>query len=136
MHEFAMTQRIVESILEEAKKHGASEVTAVYLTIGEFTFLEEEAVRTAYETLTKGTPLEGSVLHLTFEKGVVECPCCGYKGELHFSEEQKREHHKHHEHFEENPVIYCPKCKSPAKILSGMECIVEKVKMKVEDEDQ
>jgi hydrogenase nickel incorporation protein HypA/HybF len=129
-----MTQRIVESILEEAKKHGASEVTAVYLTIGEFTFLEEEAVRTAYEALTKGTPLEGSVLHLTFEKGVVECPCCGYKGKVHLSEEQKREHHhEHREHLGESPVIHCPKCESPAKILSGRECIVEKVKMKVED---
>jgi hydrogenase nickel insertion protein HypA len=125
-----MTQRIVESILEEAKKHKASRVTEVYLTIGEFTFLNEKALRTAYKALTKDTVLEDSTLHVEFKKGLVECPNCGYKGEVHLSEEQELEHHQH---YEEPSVIYCPNCESPTKILSGKECIVKTVKMRVED---
>jgi len=125
-----MTKRIVESVLDEARKHGANKVTEVHLTIGEFTFLGEEAVRTAYKALTKGTILEGSELHVEFARGVVECPNCGYKGGVHLSKEQEHEHHEHHE---ETPVIYCPKCESPTKIVSGRECIVKTVKMRVED---
>jgi hydrogenase nickel insertion protein HypA len=125
-----MTQRIVESVLQEAKKHRASKVTEVHLIIGEFTFLDEKAVRTAYKALTKGTPLEGSVLHLEFEEGIVECPNCGYKGGVHLSREQEQEHHEHHE---ETPMIYCPRCESPTKILHGKECIIKTVKMKIED---
>lgn len=124
-----MTKRIVESVVEEAKKHGADKVTEVRLAIGEFTFLGEEAVKTAYKALTKDTMLEGSKLYLEFVKGVVECPSCDYKGEVHLSEEQEHKHHKHHE---ETPVIYCPKCESPAKIVSGKECVVEAVKVRVE----
>jgi len=130
LHEFAITKRIVESILEEAGKHGASRVTEVHLVIGEFAFLDEKAVKTAYEALTKSTPLEGSTLHLEFEKGIIECPCCGYKGGAHLSKEQKNEHHEHHE---ETPIIYCPKCESPTKILSGKGCVIKTVKMEIED---
>jgi hydrogenase nickel incorporation protein HypA/HybF len=120
----------VESILEEAKKHKANKVTEVHLTIGEFTFLGEKALRTAYKALTKGTLLENSVLHVEFRKGVVECPNCDYKGEVHLSKERQYEQHEHHE---ETPIIYCPKCESPTKILSGKECIVRTIKMRIED---
>jgi hydrogenase nickel insertion protein HypA len=130
LHEYAMTKRIVESVLEEAKKHGAHRVTEVHLTIGEFTFLGEEAVRAAYKALAKDTMLEDSKLYIEFVKGVIKCPNCGYKGGVHLSEEQE---HEHHEHYEETPVIYCPKCESPAKVVSGKECVVKTVKMKVED---
>jgi len=123
-----MARRIVESVLQEAGKHGANKVTEVHLTVGEFTFLGEEAVRTAYEALTKDTILEGSKLHVEFDEGVVKCSHCGYRGGVRLSGE-----HEHHEHFEETPVIWCPKCESPAKIVSGSECIVKTVKMKVED---
>ena len=130
MHEYVMTKRIVESVLEEARKHGANKVTEVHLGVGEFTFLSEEPVRAAFGALAKGTILEGSKLYVEFVEGTVKCPSCGYKGGVHVSEEQE---HGHHEHYEETPVISCPKCESSAKIVSGNECIVKTVKMMVEE---
>ena len=53
MHEFSMTNQIVNYILEEAKKHNARRVNEVHLTIGKLTFLGLEQVKFAYKILVK-----------------------------------------------------------------------------------
>ena len=54
-----MTTQIVNSILEEAKKHNAKRIDEVHLVIGKLTFLGLEQVRFAYEILVKDTIMEG-----------------------------------------------------------------------------
>jgi len=121
LHEFAMTKQIVENVLEEARKHNAKRVSEVHLIVGQFTFLGEEALRTAYEALAKDTILEGSKLVIEEKKGLVKCHTCGYKGTIHLSHEN--------EHHEELPIIRCPNCGGTVDILDGKDCVVQSVKL-------
>jgi len=123
LHEFAMTKQIVENVLEEARKHNAKRVSEVHLIVGQFTFLAEEALRTAYEALVKDTILDGSKLVIEEKKGLVKCHMCGYEGTVHLSHE--------HEHHEELPIIRCPNCGAAVDILDGKDCVVQSVKLVV-----
>ena len=62
MHEFSMTERLIEAVLHEAEKRGAKRVVEVRLSIGKLMFLGLEQVKFAYATLVRGTILEGSKL--------------------------------------------------------------------------
>jgi hydrogenase nickel incorporation protein HypA/HybF len=113
----------VQSVLEEARKHGAKRVKEVSLVIGKLTFLGLEQVRFAYETLTKGTIMEGSNLLIKESDGVVKCNSCGYEGD--FKYEDNPQYHV------PVPTLHCPKCGGVVKIVGGKECIIEKVKLVV-----
>ena len=123
MHEFSIVTQIIDSVIEEAKRHKAKKVSEVHLVIGELTFLGEEAVRTAYQALTKGTILEGSTLTIEEKEGLVRCRRCGYQGGVHLSGKHENEHH------EEIPIVQCPKCQGPVDVLEGKDCVVKSVRL-------
>ena len=77
MHEFAIATQIVESVLEEAKRHSAKKVAEVHLTIGKLTFLGVDQVHFSYEILVKDTIMKDSKLIITEQDGIIECPSCG-----------------------------------------------------------
>ena len=116
-----MAKQIVENVLEGARKHNAKRVSEVHLIVGQFTFLGEEALRTAYEALAKDTILEGSKLVIEEKKGLVKCRICGYEGTVHLSHEN--------EHHEELPIIRCPNCEGAVNILDGKDCVVQTLKL-------
>ena len=60
MHEFSFATSIVESVLDLAKKQGASKVLGVHMRIGKLRALSTEQLSFSYEILAKGTILEGS----------------------------------------------------------------------------
>ncbi|MFQ6073608.1 MAG: hydrogenase maturation nickel metallochaperone HypA [Candidatus Bathyarchaeia archaeon] len=124
MHEFSVTSQIVQSVLEEARKHGAKKVKEVSLVIGKLTFLGLEQVRFAYEILTKGTIMEGSNLLIKEGEGVVKCDSCGYEGD--FKYEDNPQYHV------PMPTLHCPECGNVVKIVGGKECIIESVKLVAE----
>jgi hydrogenase nickel incorporation protein HypA/HybF len=121
MHEFSMTQQIVENVLQEARKHDAKRVLEVRLVIGKLTFLGIEQVRFSYRVLTKGTIMERSRLHIREKDGVVRCTRCGYKGSLNYEDDSAY----HVPTF----TLLCPRCGNAVKIIGGRECTIERVKI-------
>jgi hydrogenase nickel incorporation protein HypA/HybF len=55
MHEFAITQSILDLVLEEAKRIGAEEVEKINLVIGEMSGITEECVQFYFDFLSKET---------------------------------------------------------------------------------
>ena len=118
-----MTQ-IVNSILEEAKMRDAKKVEQVDLEIGDFTMLGDEQLKFAYEVLSKDTILQGSKLHIGHKRGKIKCESCGYEGDMTLAEDSPHRL---------VPILECPKCHSPAKIVEGRECIIRNIRMVVPD---
>lgn len=123
MHEFSVMSQMVDVIIEEARKHGATRVEEVVLELGEFTMLGEEQLRFAYEVLTKDNILKGSQLTIVPIKGVIEC-ACGFRGEMSPSEDTPHR---------SVPILECPRCGNPAKIVGGRECTVKNLRAVVPD---
>jgi hydrogenase nickel incorporation protein HypA/HybF len=121
VHELSMTSQIVESVLEEAKKHEAKKVMEVHLIIGKLTFLGVEQVRFAYGILTEDTIMKGSKLIIKEKDGAIECPNCGYKGALEFKDDLM--------YHVPTPIFKCPECGQAVKIVEGKECTIESIKM-------
>ena len=125
MHEVSVMSSILESVLEELKKHRVQKVDEVLLTIGELTFLGEDQLRFAFEVLTKGTILEGSVLTIDHEPVEVRCTACGYQGEA--------EHLQDEVYHTQVPTLNCPRCGQRVEVTRGRSCLVRSVKVVEED---
>jgi hydrogenase nickel incorporation protein HypA/HybF len=121
MHEVSIMSSILESVLEELKKHRIEKVEEVYLTIGEMTFLGEDQLSFAYEILSKGTILEGSKLVMEIEETEVECKACSYKG--------KADHLEDEVYHTFIPLLSCPKCGLGIEVTKGKSCVVRSVRV-------
>jgi hydrogenase nickel incorporation protein HypA/HybF len=121
MHEFSMTTQIVNSLLEEAKKHNAKQIQEVHLIIGKLTFLGLEQVKFAYSLLVKNTILEGSKLHIEEKDGVIQCNTCEYVGDLEYEDDPI--------YHIPTPTLSCPQCGSSVKIVEGKECTIKRIKL-------
>jgi len=116
-----MTSQIVESVLEEAKKHNAKKVDGVHLVIGKLTFLGLEQVRFAYEILVKNTIMEGSKLHIEEKDGVVKCSKCSYEGDVKYEDDPT--------YHIPTPTLHCSKCGGVVEIVGGKECLIKSAKI-------
>lgn len=123
VHEGSITTQIVESVLKEADGRKAKEVVEVDLVIGSLTFLNPDQVRFWYEVLTKDTIMERSRLIIRTGEGKVRCPKCGYEGGLNYVDDSPL-------HLPV-PTLQCPKCDGMAKIVSGRDCTIKSIKMRV-----
>jgi hydrogenase nickel incorporation protein HypA/HybF len=123
VHEFSITNQLVQSVLTEAEKRGAKKVTEVHLIIGKLTFLGLEQVRFAYEALTKDTIMEGSKLTITEQEGEVKCSNCGYQGDFKYQDDPL--------YHVPVPTLKCPKCTNTVTITAGKECTIKNIKMMI-----
>jgi hydrogenase nickel incorporation protein HypA/HybF len=116
-----MTTQIVETVLAEAKKHGAKKVIEVKLVICKMTFLGIDQIGFSYKILTEDTILKGSKLTIEEKDGVIECPSCGYKGTVPIKDDPA--------YHIPVPTLQCPECCRAAKIVEGKECTIKSIKM-------
>jgi len=123
VHEFSITNQIVQSVLAEAEKREAKKVTEVHLVIGKLTFLGLEQVRFAYEALTKGTIMEDSKLIIEEQEGFIKCSNCGYQGGFKYEDDPL--------YHIPVPTLKCPNCSSTVNIAAGKECTIRNIKMLV-----
>lgn len=104
MHELSIATSIVELAEEEAGQRGVR-VQAVHLKLGPLSGVVKEALFTAYEMASMGTPLEGSRLVVEDVPVVVFCPAC--KEERTVASMQ---------------WLCCPECQTPAPdVVHGAE---------------
>ena len=70
MHELAITQSIVDMIVERTDR---ARVTAVYLRIGKVSGVVPDAVRFCFDLVAAGSPVEGARLEIDEPPGRARC---------------------------------------------------------------
>ncbi len=128
MHEASVVANIVDAVLEELGKYDVVKVNAVTIVVGDLTQLGFEQMEFAYGVLSEGTVLEGSKLVIEPEHVVLGCDACGYEGPartVDFGEDS----------YEHNiPVLSCPKCGGPVRVVEGEACRVKNMDIETRDD--
>jgi len=123
MHEYSVMSEIVRRVLETAEEAGAVSITAIDMEVGGLTFLAEDQMRTAYDSLIRGTIAEGSELRVSSVPVNYRCGSCGASGPV---PPATRPTHM-------APLIECEKCGEPAVLEGGKECRVTNIEAEVPD---
>ncbi len=112
MHELAITQSMLDLVLEEANKTGAGKVQKINLVLGDMSGIVGDSVQFYFEFLSKGTSAEGA--SVSFRKIPTQARCreCG-------------------EVFTPQEFDWaCPKChKVSVEITAGKELYVESIEV-------
>lgn len=127
MHEFSTAVGIVETITKVAKENNATRIKKVELVVGEFSMLNNEQLKFAFEIAAEGTLAEKAELIIEGQKGEIDCKDCGFKGPV---ETQKKDV----DHFVVDLVniFECPKCKSNnTKISGGRDIYVKNIEVEL-----
>lgn len=77
MHEYAVTETIMEIVELEAEKAGAGRVEEVTVVIGELSSFASESIRFYFEELSRGTLFEGAQLKFQKKEAKAVCGNCG-----------------------------------------------------------
>ncbi len=112
MHELAITQSMLDLVLEQAEKAEAKSVGKINLVIGEMTGVVDRAVQFYFDFLSKGTAAEGASLAFRVIPTTAKCRNC-------------------HKNFELGEFDWtCPHCQSNnIEITGGKELFVESIEV-------
>lgn len=94
MHELSLTQGVLNILEDYAKTNDFSRVKTVWLTIGQLSSVEPEAMTFCFDTVMKGTIADGAKLEIISEPGQAICIECGAETEIN------------------SHIAECPKCGS------------------------
>jgi hydrogenase nickel incorporation protein HypA/HybF len=108
MHELAITQSVVETIVERT---GRARVTAVHLVIGKVSGVVPDAVRFCFEMVAADSPVEGARLEIDEPPGWASCRGCGGEFEA------------------EGLVLLCPCGSADVEVLGGDELLIRAVEV-------
>lgn len=73
MHELAITENIVNIVLDKAREARASKITGISLVVGELSGFVPDSIEFYFDVLSKDTIAQGAILH--FELVSVQA-CC------------------------------------------------------------
>jgi hydrogenase nickel incorporation protein HypA/HybF len=76
MHELSLMDRVRELVMEQAREHHASRITAITLRIGALAGVEADALRFAHEVVMADTIAAGSRLQLEIVVALCFCSPC------------------------------------------------------------
>ena len=108
MHELAIVEALLETIVPKAKENGAEKILEVNFHIGEMSGIVPSCIHEYFALAGKGTIAEGAKLNLTTVPAKIRCSSCGYEG------------------IPDKKNYCCPECKSPDfKLISGREYYIE-----------
>lgn len=88
VHEFALTQTIVQTVLAELKKIQPARLVRARIVAGRLRQVVPANLTFAYKVLTKATPAQGSVLTIRSAPITARCRHCTWSGkirEAHFA---------------------------------------------------
>jgi len=120
MHEFSMSEKAFEIIMERARKENMEKITKIHLAIGDLTLLNHDQIRFWIRELSGGTIAEGCNIEIERRDSTIRCNSCGFEGKL-----QVKDDPIYHVF---NPSFTCPECDSAdIEIVSGLEFEVVKM---------
>jgi hydrogenase nickel incorporation protein HypA/HybF len=79
MHEYQITQSLVDLANQEALKAGAVEIVRVHIRIGDISSYSEESIQYYWAQFSQGTLAEDAELSFHREKGRYICQGCEFK---------------------------------------------------------
>lgn len=112
MHELSVTMSLLDLVLEEAAKAGASKIVGVNIVLGEMTGIIDHYVQANFELLSQNTPAEGAALSFRNVPRQARCRHCAHL-------------------FRPSDFDWsCPKCQSlEIEINGGNELYVESIEV-------
>jgi len=112
MHELAITQNMLNVVLEQADKAEAKEVRKINLVVGEMTGIVEQCVQFYFNFFSKETIAEGAALCFTKVPTTARCRNCGKRFEV------------------EEFTWVCPHCGgNDLELVAGKELFVESIEV-------
>ncbi len=117
VHEYGLMEDVVASALEAVRRNGGGTVRRIRVDIGELSFASPDALLTAFQALSEGTPLAGAEMEFGSIPGALACDACGFGGS---PEEALLESGA-------PPPWLCPECAYPLAAVGGMGIVLAEV---------
>lgn len=76
MHEYSIVQGLISQVRELQHQNQADRIVSVRLIVGEFSGVEPELLKLAFDILTKGTLMEGASLEIRGTELSARCLDC------------------------------------------------------------
>jgi len=76
MHELAVTQGILDLVLDATRREGGGRVTAIDLVVGELASIVDDSVQFYWDIIAEGTPAAGARLRFRRVPMQFECRAC------------------------------------------------------------
>ena len=108
MHELAITQSLVDAIVEQL---GSARVAVVNVRIGKVSGVVPDAVRFCFDLVAEGTPVEGARLEVSEPAGRARCRGCAAEFAV------------------EDLILLCPCGSADVELLCGHELTIGSVEV-------
>lgn len=113
MHEYSLVQSLVGRVEEEARRHQATAVHGLKVSVGELSGVDADLLRSAYELFRAGTVCEKAELEVVHVAARWACPSCDRS-------------------FARGDVLRCERCDRPAKLNERSdEILLESIDLEV-----
>jgi len=133
MHEWALAESVVATIIKETENNNIKNISKVIIKVGELQQLDLVILRFALENIIEshGLSLDMSRIIIDMDKGELKCKVCGRMWSFDESLKRLQDSETEAIHFiPEIAHIYirCPECKSPDfEILRGRGVYIESI---------
>jgi hydrogenase nickel incorporation protein HypA/HybF len=112
VHELAITQNLMSTVLDQAKAAGGDKITDINLVVGELSGVSDDSVQFYFDILKKGTIAELAVINFRRVPAQLKCRGCNTE----FSPETE--------------LWVCPGCGSYSiEILGGKDCFIDSMEI-------
>lgn len=116
MHELAVAQSLLEIVEQEARPYGGARVLRIWLRIGKLSAVVPDALRFAFDAITRGGAAEGAALEIEEVPLKIRCRPCDEVFMV------------------EDPFMICPRCEGiDVEMISGRELEIRS--MEIQDGD-
>jgi hydrogenase nickel incorporation protein HypA/HybF len=129
MHEWALADAVVSTLVETSKKENLKEIIEVKIKIGELQQIDEEIFRFALKEIieervrNQDSSLKNMKIKMEKEPSFLKCRVCGHEWDFESESKKLSEEESESIHFiPEAAFVYirCPMCKSPDfEIIKG-----------------
>ena len=112
MHESTITQNLLNTVLDEAKKARAQKVTSIHVVVGELSGVVSDCVQFYFDVLKRDTAAAEATLDFTLVPAQLQCRDC------------------HTEFHPQDALWVCPSCGSNSvDIKGGRDCYIESIEV-------
>jgi len=133
MHEWALAEAVIATVIAESKKEGLEEVTKLKIKIGELQQMDTEIFEFALNEIAKlqdASLLTNMKIEMDIERAIFKCRVCG--NEWAFSATGLGEGEYEAVHFAPEVAhvyVRCPSCKSPDfEVIQGRGVLIDYIK--------